>query len=115
MKKLKLYTKITITALSGFSLLELLIVMLIVGVLAGIGIPTYKDIMKESETNTAIEEIRGIEERLEKFFIFNNRYPADEAELGGLPLDPWGNPYVYLNIALQNGKGKLRKDHECFP
>ena len=42
-------------------------------------------------------------------------FPDSLADLGPVPVDPWGNPYRYLNIANVSGVGPLRKDHNLVP
>ena len=72
-------------------------------------------VLKNNDVRTAKTDILNIELRIQRFFTQERRFPVDAAELGGLPDDPWGNPYVYLNIGIQNGVGKLRKDKNLVP
>lgn len=101
---------------SGFTLLELLTVIAILGVLSSIAIPGYLASRQRALEAAALETMRNISKEIDVFNIDNNRYPNNLAEigLGGL-LDPWGRPFQYLNIALVAGKGPLRKDHSLVP
>ena len=98
----------------GFTLLELLVVMVILGMLAGYVAPKYFAQIGKSETNTARAQIEALEKALDMFRIDTGRYPsseegllaltrapAEEGRWGGpylkksVPRDPWGRPYIY--------------------
>ncbi len=99
---------------SGFSLLELLVVMVIIGLLAGFVAPRFFGQLAESEVQTARAQIESLGRALDKFRLDVGRYPSTEEGLAALnqrpagetrwngpylrravPLDPWGQPYVY--------------------
>ena len=105
---------------NGFTLLELLIVLAIIGVLSGIAIPFYSAHVDESKNTTAITDITTIQTSIERFYTNNFSYPAALTDIPDLPhngVDPWGNAYVYLNI--KDGgpgiKGSVRKDKKLNP
>lgn len=101
---------------SGFTLLELLTVIAIIGVLSSIAIPGYLGHRQRALDSAALQTMRNISKEVDIFNIDNNRYPNNLAEIGlGGVLDPWGRPFQYLNIALVAGKGPLRKDHSLVP
>ena len=98
----------------GFTLLELLVVVVIIGLLAGFVAPRYFGQVGKSEVNVAKAQIDAIEKALDQYRLDTGRYP--NAELGlkalverpaseprwngpylrkGVPLDPWGKPYLY--------------------
>lgn len=98
----------------GFTLLELLVVLVILGLLAGIVAPKYFAQVGKSEVKTARAQIEGLEKALDQYRIDTGHYPsseqglaalntkpADEARWDGpylkkaLPNDPWGKPYQY--------------------
>jgi len=100
----------------GFTLLELLVVMVIIGLLAAYVGPKYFAQIGKSEVKTAKAQIVGFEKALQQYRIDVGRYPSTEQGLQALltkpsnvskwdgpylektlPLDPWGRPYVYLS------------------
>jgi general secretion pathway protein G len=101
---------------NGFSLIELLIVLVVAGVLAAIALPAYQSYMLRLKNNQAILDIGDISSKIGRYYTANNAYPASLASLlGSTPSDPWGNPYQYLNIAAGVSKGKIRKDKNINP
>lgn len=109
------FSPIKILFLLGVTLIELLIVIAILSVLVAIAVPSYQEYIKQADIAIAKADIKAIEADIEKFFIFNNRYPLDSSELGGLANDPWGNPYVFQSFEEIKGKGKKRKDKNLVP
>lgn len=105
----------------GFTLIELLFTSAIVAILAAIAIPSYNSYLVKTKNNTAITDIQLIQLHLERYYTEYFRYPDSLGDMNvNLPSggnDPWGNPYVYLNIV--NGgpgiKGSVRKDHALNP
>lgn len=102
------------TRSGGFTLLELLVVLVILGLLAGYVAPKYFAQVGKSEVKTARAQIEGLEKALDQYRIDTGHYPsseqglaalntkpADEARWDGpylkkaLPNDPWGKPYQY--------------------
>lgn len=98
----------------GFTLLELLVVLVILGLLAGYVAPKYFAQIGKSEVKTAQAQIGALEKALDQYRIdtghypFNDqglaaltRQPAEEAKWAGpylkkaVPDDPWGKPYQY--------------------
>jgi general secretion pathway protein G len=99
---------------AGFTLLELLVVMVIIGLLAAYVGPRYFSQIGKSERSTAKAQIEGLAKALDTYRIDTGHYPtseqglnalvtrpADEAKWNGpylqkaVPPDPWGHPYVY--------------------
>ena len=100
----------------GFTLLELMIVVAIIGTLAAIAIPNYIQFRERARYAQVITELKQIERQVIAFYILNNNYPNNLTQLGlGIPQDPWGNPYQYLDVTTAVGKGKCRKDHNTNP
>lgn len=98
----------------GFTLLELLVVMVIIGLLAGYVGPRFFSQIGKSEVNAARAQIDAFGKALDQYRLDVGRYPSTEQGLealvvapGGVarwqgpylrkapPLDPWGNPYRY--------------------
>lgn len=98
----------------GFTLLELLVVVVIIGLLAGFVAPRYFSQVGKSEVNVAKAQIDALEKALDQYRLDTGRYPSAELGLKALierplgetkwngpylrknvPLDPWGKPYLY--------------------
>jgi general secretion pathway protein G len=98
----------------GFTLLELLVVLMILGLLAGLVGPRVFANISKSEVKVARAQIAALETALENYRVDTGRLPTQEQGLGALdkapsnepkwagpylkktiPLDPWGNPYQF--------------------
>jgi general secretion pathway protein G len=98
----------------GFTLLELLVVIVIIGLLAGYVAPRYFSQVGKSEIQVARSQIESLEKALDQYRLDMRRYPSAEEGLEALvakpanaqtwsgpylkkavPNDPWGRPYVY--------------------
>jgi general secretion pathway protein G len=100
----------------GFTLAELLIIIVILAILASIAVAIYTRALQSSRVTRAIGDIKTIEGEITLFYINNRKYPDSLAEVGhGETIDPWGNPYQYFNIETAKGKGKMRKDQFLVP
>ncbi len=99
----------------GFTLLELLVVMVIIGLLAGYVGPKYFAQIGKSEVKAARAQIDALEKALDQYRLDVGRYPTSENGLAALmkrppsenrwqgpylrkevPADPWGQPYQYV-------------------
>lgn len=87
----------------GFTLLELLVVIVIIGLLAGYVAPRYFSQVGKSEIQVARAQIEAFEKALDQYRLDQKRYPTTEEGLTAIqpylkktmPTDPWGRPYVY--------------------
>lgn len=97
----------------GFTLLELMIVLVIIGLLAGIIGPNLFKNLEKSENTTAKAQIDAYVKAIDQYRIDTGEYPSNSAGLNALvnapssvprwkgpyikklPLDPWGLPYQY--------------------
>lgn len=101
-------------AKGGFTLMELLIVLVIIGLLAALVGPTLYQRIKPAKQSAARAQIENFATALDGFYIDNGRYPTIQEGLKVLrtkpeglekwngpylkkeiPIDPWGNPYQY--------------------
>lgn len=109
----------------GFTLIEIMVVVVIIGILAAVVGPQLLGRVDTANVNRAKSDIRAIETALQLYYLDNSRFPSSEDGLEALvrnpgenaarnwspggylgrsqvPLDPWGNPYQYRSPG-QNG------------
>jgi len=121
MKTVKLYHKksgIFKGESSGMTLIELLVVIGILGILAAVGSIVYIDYINKARIYNAMDTIAAVSTELSSCGMDTGVYPQSLAEIGyGGLLDPWGNPYLYLNIRNAGAgiKGSARKDKFLVP
>lgn len=102
----------------GFTLIELMVVIVILGVLAGLIVPQFMDEPQKARVVKAKLQMESISTAVKKFYIDNGFYPSTEQGLDALvkkpstgrtpknyspsgylpkvPKDPWGSPYIYI-------------------
>jgi general secretion pathway protein G len=99
---------------SGFTLLELLVVMVIIGLLVGYVGPKYFAQLGKSEIKAARAQINSVRKAIDVYRLDTGHYPTQESGLNvlsvspanepkwqgpylekDLPVDPWGHPYMY--------------------
>jgi general secretion pathway protein G len=98
----------------GFTLIELMLTLIVVGLLGAIALPSYRAHLERSRVAQTIGEMKRIEMNIERYVTDRGRLPATLAAMGAVPLDPWGNPYQYLPMAGAS-VGQVRKDHAQHP
>lgn len=102
---------------AGFTLIELMVVLVIIGVLGALIVPNVLDRTDDARATAARTDVNNIMQALKLYKLDNLRYPSGEQGLQALiarpsappvppnwrvyleklPNDPWGNPYQYLN------------------
>ena len=105
----------------GFTLIELMVVLVIIGVLGALIVPNVLDRADDARRTAARTDITNLMQALKLYRLDNQRYPTTEQGLGALvtrpssgpqpnnwkpyveklPNDPWGNPYQYLNPGIK--------------
>ena len=100
----------------GFTLVELVLLVAMIGILSAIAVPSYSSYIKKAKISEAVADIETISLEIEIFKAGNPGLPANLATVPGINLlDPWGNPYQYLNFETAKGKGNMRKDRFMVP
>ena len=111
---------------AGFTLLELLVVIVIIGMLASYVGPKYFAQLGKSEATTAMAQIDALAKALDSFRLDVGRYPTNDEGLNslnvqpdsakgwngpylkkGVPPDPWGRPYIYT-FPVSNGDFQIQ-------
>jgi general secretion pathway protein G len=83
----------------GFTLMELMLVVAIIGILGGAAIPSYLGYLDKARIARSIAEIRHIDKSIQLFYATSEAYPMSLADVGVDNIrDPWGMPYQYLNL-----------------
>jgi general secretion pathway protein G len=102
--------------LAAFTLVELLLVVAIVAVLASIAVPSYSSYVDRARVVQAEGDIVQIELAVAQYLADHQVFPSALSDLGpGTFIDPWGNPYQYLNLTDIHGHGHARKDRSLVP
>lgn len=103
----------------GFTLIEIMVVVVIIGVLGAIVVPQFMSRPDQAKVTAAKIDIQAIATALEMYRLDNHHYPSTQQNLEALikrpsgmpaarnwnpqgylksmPVDPWGTPYQYLN------------------
>ena len=106
---------------AGFTLIELMVVLVIIGVLAALIVPNVLDRADDARSTAARTDVTNVMQALKLYRLDNQRYPTAEQGLQALvvkptagpvpgnwkpyleklPNDPWGRPYQYLNPGIK--------------
>ena len=109
------------TAQRGFTLIELMVVLVIIGVLAALIVPNVIERADDARVTAARTDINNLMQALKLYRLDNQRYPTAEQGLQALvtrptvgpaapnwkpyveklPNDPWGHPYQYMNPGIK--------------
>ncbi|MHC8316580.1 type II secretion system major pseudopilin GspG [Pseudomonas sp. LB3P31] len=111
----------------GFTLIEIMVVVVIIGVLGAIVVPQFMSRPDQAKVTAAKIDIQAIATALEMYRLDNHHYPSTQQNLEALikrpsgtpvarnwnpqgylksmPVDPWGTPYQYLNPGVHSMDG----------
>lgn len=107
--------------LIGFTMIEMLIAIAILGTLLAIALPLFNDALEKARIARAIGDIGALQTDIAAHEAGGSGLPESLADVGrGDLLDPWGNPYRYLNFHIDPKKGGgppagARKDRFLVP
>lgn len=104
---------------SGFTLIEIIVVVVIIGLLAAVVAPNFLGKVGQAQRSAAAADIKSIESALSLYKLDNFKYPSTSEGLEALvsnpgsaknwnqylkdkPTDPWGNEYQYLSPGQKN-------------
>jgi general secretion pathway protein G len=102
----------------GFSLLELLIAIAIVGIMGSLAVGYFGDQAEKARVAQAVADILRIGQAIENHRMETDTYPDSLADLSDPDLsltDPWQNNYRYFNLSAARGNGIARKDGSLVP
>lgn len=100
----------------AFSLVEILVVCALITTVASLAGVGYVAAMRSARIANAIGDVHEIGLRINAFREENGRNPDTLGEAcQPVPIDPWGNPYVYTNLSDNKDRGKARKDGRLNP
>lgn len=98
----------------GFSLVETLVVCALIGTLSALAGSVGIQALKRARITRAIGDLHALDTDIRLYEVHFKKYPATLADVRMVvPKDPWGQPYVYVDLS--DKKAKARKDHKLHP
>ena len=100
----------------GFSILEMAIVLAIAGILIAITVPRLQGYIDRNRVAQGIVEIGEMSTKIRQYEVAKAALPDTLADVGyGGRLDPWSQPYEYVNLRTSPASVKARKDKNLKP
>jgi general secretion pathway protein G len=100
----------------GFTLIEVVFVLAIMTVLLAVALPAYSNYREEQRVNQATSELLVLNVMINNYYTDTRKLPNSLAAIGAAGrADPWGNPYVYLNLHDPANKSQARKNKNLTP
>lgn len=103
----------------GFSVIELLVVVAIIGILVSIAVPAYENYQNERDFLQTRQDILAIQKAIDLYYVKHNRFPQSLVEIDMQDIrDPWGVAYYYVNVASydkSNSAYRVRRDKKLKP
>jgi len=90
---------------NGFTIIEIMVVLVILSILATMVVPKIMDRPDKARVTKAIQDISSIEQSLKLYKLDKHKYPSTKEGLQSLvpkyldkvPSDPWGNSFLYIS------------------
>ena len=122
-------------SVAGFTLIEIMVVLVIIGVLAALIAPNVLNRAADARVTAARTDVNNLMQALKLYKLDNQRYPSAEQGLEALvrkpsagpnapnwkpyldklPPDPWGRAYQYFNLETERGNGQARQRKNLKP
>lgn len=100
----------------GFTLLEIAIVLAIAGILIAMAVPRLNSYIDRNRVAQAVVDINEMSAKIRQYEVSHAALPATLADVGfDTRVDPWNQPYEYVNLRTAPASVKARKDKNLKP
>jgi len=99
-------------------MVELCFALTILGILLVIAVPQYQNYQYKIQVQQATTDVRALSAKVDLYYNDAHQFPPDLTAVGCTAttcIDPWGFAYQYINHALLNGNGQVRRDRSLNP
>jgi general secretion pathway protein G len=99
----------------GFSLVEIVLVVAILAIVAQVAVASYSEYAERTRVSLAIDDIALLSTVINQYRKNTGVFPTDLGVVGYAgKADPWGRPYVYLNLTTKDAQDVSRCDHNSY-
>jgi len=100
----------------GFTIVEIMIAVAVVGILATIALSSYAQYRERTQRLQAASDLGALQPLISRYALDHNAYPDTLVDIDRAGAnDPWGNPYHYISHDDHRTRGQWRKDHNIVP
>jgi general secretion pathway protein G len=100
----------------GFTLIEIVLIVAILTIVAQAALASYYEYAERARVSQAIDDIALLSTAINQYQKNTGIFPTDLGVIGYAgKIDPWGHPYVYLNLTSKDTQDTLRRDHNSRP
>ena len=105
-----------LTRSRGFTMIEVLIILAIVGLVAAMSVPAIERHIQRARITESTLDIQTMSTKIKQHQATHGSLPDSLGDVGyGNKLDPWGRAYEYMNLGNAKGNGQARKDKKLAP